>query len=151
LHFHYYEFACGNGHDPYCGGWLECPRQLLVTAETIRRELFIKHKGVGLSIEGPSRCDARNTKIIGGASNSQHLHRLGGNAFDLPDFFTWQQIRDVRAGVTAMEVRAGTGDLCYHVDIRPGSSTAPIVFGWAPKLASARGEDETVGARATSC
>jgi hypothetical protein len=127
--FHYYEFACGSGHDPYCGGWLECPRALLVTAEGIRQKLCVP-RGHGLEIVGPSRCDARNTKIIGGASNSDHLHRKGGIAFDLQPFWTWQQIRDAHVGVTAMEIRKGHGDQCYHVSVRPGSTTAPEIFYW---------------------
>jgi hypothetical protein len=135
--FHYYEFACGHGGCGACHGWMEVPRAVLRSAEIGRARLFVPH-GMGLEVVGGSRCRWRNDNIIKGAKNSQHLHEYGGNALDPHPLFTWQQWRDCDAGVTAMEVRAGSGDACFHIDDRPGSTTSPQVFGWTPRIVAPR-------------
>jgi peptidoglycan hydrolase-like protein with peptidoglycan-binding domain len=137
LNFFYYEFACGHGKDGYCGGWMEVPHALLTSAEIIRDVLYVP-RNMGMEIIGGSRCEKRNDLIIKGAKDSNHLHKNLGNALDPNSYFTWQQHRDARAGITAYEVRAGHGDACFHFDDRPGDPNHPQVFGWAPKLLASK-------------
>lgn len=134
--FGYTEFACGHGACGYCHGWCEVPRAVIRSCETARAKLFAPH-GMGMEIVGGSRCWSRNAYVIKGASNSQHLHANLGNAADPQPYYTWEAYRDTHAGITGMEVRAGSGDACFHIDDRPGDPNHPQVFGWAPRLIGA--------------
>lgn len=145
--FAYVEFACGHGACGYCHGWCEVPHAVLQSCELSRAQLFERH-GMGMEIVGGSRCEQRNRIVIKGAADSQHLHKNLGNAADPQPYFTWEQFRDIHAGITGMEVRAGSGDACFHIDDRPGDPNHPQVFGWVPRLAGARGTPDMHGARA---
>lgn len=150
LHFGFNEFACSKGNCRFCNGWLSVPHAVLTSAELLRERLFGPKVG-GLEVVGGSRCADHNRIDVKGASNSQHLHSNNGNACDVRPFFTWQQIRDSHSGVTAMETRAGTGALVYHIDCRPGDPNNPQIFGWTSRalIASDSGEEfselESVG------
>jgi hypothetical protein len=130
LNFHFNEFACGDGHCGYCGGWMEVPRNVLRAGEIIRAELFVPRLHRGLRVVGGSRCRKRNDIVIKGASNTQHLHEHGGNALDIDPYFTVEEIMHVGAGVTGYEIRKGHGRLVFHVDCRPGDPNRPSVFNW---------------------
>ncbi|MCE0537383.1 D-Ala-D-Ala carboxypeptidase family metallohydrolase [Kineosporia rhizophila] len=120
-HFSFIEARCKCG-----GNFTDCrriwpTRQSVIAAEALRTTFFPR----GLTPVSWCRCTGHN-RYVGGASSSRHLK---GDAIDIPHTVSLRRIKTL--GIfTGIGINRGDGN-AQHVDLRPGSATAPTVWYYA--------------------